>query len=65
MPRMNGRQLAKRICQERPEIRVLYMTGYTDDEIMAQGLTRGSHNILQKPFSSTDLANKVGEALQA
>jgi two-component system cell cycle sensor histidine kinase/response regulator CckA len=55
--------LASRLQELRPEARVLYMSGYTDDAIIRHKvLERGTH-FLQKPFTAASLARKVREAL--
>jgi two-component system cell cycle sensor histidine kinase/response regulator CckA len=51
MPGMSGRQLAERLAPERPEMRVLYISGYTDDEILRHGIAAGTVDLLEKPFS--------------
>jgi CheY-like chemotaxis protein len=63
MPRMNGRELAERILRARPRIKVLFMSGYTDDAIVRQGLLEADTNFLQKPFTPTQLATAVREIL--
>jgi CheY-like chemotaxis protein len=63
MPEMGGADLAARIQELRPEARVLFMSGYTDDAIIRHKvLERGTH-FLQKPFTPASLARKVREAL--
>lgn len=63
MPRMGGRELYNRIRRQRPDIRVLYMSGYTDDAIVHQGVLNQGTAFLQKPFSPISLAKKVKEVL--
>jgi PAS domain S-box-containing protein len=63
MPEMNGRQLAEQIQSERPNIRTLYMSGYTSDAIMARGVLPAGMHFLQKPFTASQLAAKAREAL--
>jgi two-component system cell cycle sensor histidine kinase/response regulator CckA len=63
MPEMNGRQLAERIQTDRPNIRTLYMSGYTSDAIMARGVLPAGMHFLQKPFTAFQLAEKAREAL--
>jgi CheY-like chemotaxis protein len=65
MPRMGGRELYDRIRQQRPEIKVLYMSGYTDNAIVHQGVLDQGTAFLQKPYSPTSLAKKVREVLEA
>jgi signal transduction histidine kinase/ActR/RegA family two-component response regulator len=65
MPELSGQRLAERLRSTRPDLNVLYMSGYTDDAIVRHGvLTPGTH-LLEKPFSATTLAAKVREALDA
>jgi signal transduction histidine kinase/CheY-like chemotaxis protein len=59
MPRMGGRKLAEQLLKSKPEMKVLYMSGYTDDWVIHQGLLNGSMAFLQKPFSAVALAQKV------
>ncbi len=63
MPGMSGRQLAESIVSKRPQIRVVYMTGYTDDMVVQHKVLEPGVNLLQKPFSRSDLALKVRSTL--
>jgi PAS domain S-box-containing protein len=63
MPRMSGRELAKRLTQIRPEMRTLLMSGYSDKVALDQGMLHASAAFMQKPFSPTDLLRKVRELL--
>jgi PAS domain S-box-containing protein len=63
MPRMNGRTLATAIQDFRPHIEVLYMSGYTDNVIMHQGVLDPGTSFLQKGFTPSRLARKVREVL--
>jgi two-component system NtrC family sensor kinase len=65
MPRMSGRQLADRLTQTRTQIRVLFMSGYTDEAVMRHGVLEPDVVFLQKPFSPISLARKVREVLDA
>ncbi|MSV29882.1 MAG: PAS domain S-box protein [Bryobacterales bacterium] len=65
LPRMNGRQLAAQVSELRPEIKVLYMSGYTDDVIVRRGVLDAGVSYLAKPFKLEALANKVREVLDA
>jgi len=61
MPEMSGKELAERIQKLRPGIRILYMSGYTED-VMAGYLPEGLH-VLQKPFTTASLTQRVRAAL--
>jgi PAS domain S-box-containing protein len=63
MPEMNGSQLVEKVIEARPGIRVLFMSGYTDDEVMRRGVIDGQTAFLQKPFTPDLLAQKVREVL--
>ncbi len=63
MPEMNGKELKKRIEKLRPQIKVLFMSGYTDDVIVHRGILEGDVNFLQKPFSVNSLVDKVRKVL--
>jgi PAS domain S-box-containing protein len=63
MPMMNGRQLAERLLADRPELKVLYMSGYTDDAVIARGVIEAGTAFLQKPFGGDRLAQKIRELL--
>ncbi|MFQ5790095.1 MAG: response regulator [Acidobacteriota bacterium] len=62
MPGMSGHRLAERLGESRPEMRVLYMSGYTDSTIVRHGVSAG-HQLLQKPFTPEVLASKVRQVL--
>ena len=63
MPAMSGRQLAGNIARLRPNSKILYMSGYTDDVAVRHGLVGPSFEFLQKPFTRTTLAQKVRNVL--
>ena len=63
MPQMGGRELVERVALLRPEMKVLYMTGYTDDATVHLGLLEERVEIIQKPFTADSLALKVRKTL--
>ncbi len=65
MPGMNGRELAQRICEIRPNVKVLYMSGYTENVIGHNGMLDAGVRLLQKPFNLRDLNAKVREVLDS
>jgi PAS domain S-box-containing protein len=65
MPRMSGREVAESLADLRPDLKVLFMSGYTDDAVIRHGLRSGISNFLQKPFTAKVLAAKVREVLDS
>jgi CheY-like chemotaxis protein len=63
MPKMKGPEVMKRVKQMRPDIGVLFMSGYTDDVAVRYGVSNADVSFIQKPFSSTELTHKLREAL--
>ncbi len=63
MPGMNGRGLVERLAGIRPRIKSLYMSGYTDDDIVRRGFIEPSKSFLQKPFTSEALLQTVRKVL--
>ncbi len=63
MPGMTGRELANQLCPRRPEMRVLYMSGYTENAIGQNGTLDAGITLLQKPFTLLTLKAKVREVL--
>lgn len=65
MPEMNGRELTKRLMSLKPDLKHLFMSGYTADVIRDRGVMDANGDFIQKPFSMKTLAVKVSEALDA
>jgi signal transduction histidine kinase/ActR/RegA family two-component response regulator len=63
MPEMGAGELVDQLVATRPELKVLYISGYTNDEIVRRGVEGADAAFIQKPFSSEDLMRKVREVL--
>jgi signal transduction histidine kinase len=63
MPQMNGRELAELLIRQRPDLRVVYMSGYAEDVIVHQGALDPSLILVEKPFTPSVLARTVREVL--
>jgi FixJ family two-component response regulator len=63
MPGLSGPNLAARLMQQNPKLRLLYMSGYTDDATEVHGTFWGGVPLLQKPFTPSQLAERVRMAL--
>ncbi len=63
MPGMSGRDVADRLAELRPEIKVLFMSGYTDDAIVHHGVLDADASFIEKPFAPDALARKVRDVL--
>ncbi len=65
MPQMSGRELADRLAESRPGLKVLYMTGYSDDVVLQRGVEAGKVPVLQKPFTREALGTRVRAVLDS
>jgi two-component system, cell cycle sensor histidine kinase and response regulator CckA len=65
MPEMNGRELAKQLLSNHPQLKCLFMSGYTADIIARNGMVEGALHFIQKPFSKQSLAAKLREVLDS
>lgn len=65
MPQMGGRELAEQLSGLRSELKILYMSGYTDDAIVRHGLWDEKLHVIQKPFDSATVLRKVREVLDS
>ena len=65
MPRSGGRELAERLTEARPGLRVIFMSGYTADTMLRQGIADTGRPFLQKPFTAQQFARKIRETLDA
>jgi signal transduction histidine kinase/CheY-like chemotaxis protein len=59
MPRMDGRTLANELAATRPDMRVVFTSGYTDDAVLRRGLVESAHAFVQKPFTGEQLAHTI------
>ncbi len=65
MPGNNGRALADYVAEAWPDVKLLYMSGYTDDELVHQGVSAGRQDLLAKPFTPQELLARIRERLKA
>jgi PAS domain S-box-containing protein len=63
MPKTSGRELAERLLAQRPSLRVLFMSGYADDVALRDSVVQGDVMFLAKPFTPTELAERVRSVL--
>jgi two-component system, cell cycle sensor histidine kinase and response regulator CckA len=63
MPGMGGRELVQELAKTRPQTKVLYLSGYTEDAIVSEGTIESGTAFLQKPFTLQNLSRKVREVL--
>jgi two-component system, cell cycle sensor histidine kinase and response regulator CckA len=63
MPRMDGRELADRLASLHPEMQVIFMSGYTDNDLAPYGVLNASKPVIPKPFRPLDLVKKVRDYL--
>jgi len=59
MPNLNGSDFVQALTSSRPDLRVIFTSGYTDDAVMRRGLVSAAHTFLQKPFTNEQLAGAV------
>jgi two-component system cell cycle sensor histidine kinase/response regulator CckA len=62
---LSGREIAHRVAAKRPNVRVIYMSGYTDDAIVHHGVLDAGLTFLQKPFSAQELLTRIREVLDS
>lgn len=65
MPKKKGPEVFKEVAAAHPDIRVLYMSGYTENIIARQGVLKEGIHLLQKPFTATSLLEKIAETLKS
>lgn len=63
MPGLSGAAMAERLRQRHPDLPIIYMSGYTDDQVIRHGVRQDQTHFLQKPFEAHELAEKVREVL--
>jgi two-component system, cell cycle sensor histidine kinase and response regulator CckA len=65
MPLMNGRDLAEWLVVRHPDVKVLFMSGYTDDTLISHGVAVGELAFIHKPFTPTTLLQRIREVLDS
>jgi len=63
MPEMGGGELVERLVARRPDLKVLYISGYTNDEVLRRGIQGAAASFLHKPFTSDELMRRVRKTL--
>ncbi len=64
MPKINGKELADRLIEKMPHLKVIFMSGYSGDVITARGILESNTNFMQKPFTPTQLIHKIHQTLK-
>lgn len=64
LPNQNGRELAEYLSPLHPEMKILFMSGYTEEAMMFQGLVETALPFIQKPFTPMDLVRRVRETIE-
>ena len=64
MPEMGGGELAEKLMARRPDLKVLYISGYTNDEVLRRGIQGAPAGFLHKPFTADDFMRRVREVLE-
>jgi two-component system, cell cycle sensor histidine kinase and response regulator CckA len=64
LPGMDGAELARRATELQPQLGVLFVSGYTDDEVVRRGLLDAGRPFLQKPFTPEALVSQIAELLK-
>jgi two-component system cell cycle sensor histidine kinase/response regulator CckA len=65
MPRLGGSELAHKLREIKPKLKILFMSGYTDDMIAGHGVLAGETQLIQKPFTAEALGRKLRSVLDA
>ena len=65
MPHMSGGDLAHKLRELNPRLKILFMSGYTDDMIASHGVLAGETQLIQKPFTAEALGRKLRAVLDA
>jgi DNA-binding response OmpR family regulator len=60
---MNGRELVRRILPARPQMKVIFMSGYAEDAIVQHGILDAGMHFVQKPFRPSELSRRIREVL--